>query len=155
MTAARYLLLALFPALLLAACGDPIGAACHFEGSGFTASDNCRHRCLQYRAVVCPDGTTLKPQICSGRPQCGPGACPAGEVCYHVNDPFEKESYCLPADICGRQSAAGLAAWEQVSLAISRQSIAAWEAKRQARTKLKATAPAQKIPSAHSPANQQ
>ena len=154
MMAAGYLLLALFPALLLVACGDPIGAACHFEGSGFTASDNCRHRCLQYRALVCPDGRTLKPQICSGEPLCEPGACPAGQVCYHVNDPFEKESYCLPADICGRQSAAGLAAWEQASLEISEKSVAAWEAKQQLRSKLNATAPAEDIPSAHSTANQ-
>lgn len=62
--------------------------------------------------------------------------------CYHVNDPFEKESYCLPADICGQQSAAALAAWEQASLAISEKSLAAREAKKLRLGELKPTAPA-------------
>lgn len=146
MTRADCGLLALGMCLLLAGCGDPVGASCRFEGSGFTASDNCRHRCLQYREIVCPDGRAIRPQICSGERQCVPGSCPDGQVCYHVDDPFELESYCVPADVCGGQSARALERWEQASLATSRETLAEWQAKQQRRGKLTPTAPAQALP---------
>ena len=139
-------LLALGMCLLLAGCGDPIGTSCRFQGSGFTASDNCRHRCLEHRRIVCPDGRAIRPQICSGRRQCAPGSCPGGQVCYHVDAPFELESYCVPADICGSQPAGVLKRWEQASLATSRETLAEWQVKKQQRGQLTPTAPAQALP---------
>ncbi|MEM7099808.1 MAG: hypothetical protein AAF541_16190 [Pseudomonadota bacterium] len=128
--------------VLIAACGDPIGTACQFEGSGFTASDNCRYRCLEYRAISCPDGTQIQgPKICSGAQQCEPGSCPSGQTCYHVPDPFEKESYCLPADICGELSSHAIGLWEKESKAVSDELVAEWETK-QARRQNQVTSPA-------------
>lgn len=101
--------------LLVAGCGDNIGAACEITGSGFTAKHNCRVKCLYYNDVQCPDGSTLKPQMCSGASNCNPGSCPDGQICYSYDDPFEKESYCVPATLCGEQTDAALAAWERES----------------------------------------
>ncbi|MEZ5597869.1 MAG: hypothetical protein R3E84_16030 [Pseudomonadales bacterium] len=97
-------------------CKDPIGTTCSFEGSGFTASDNCRHRCLDTRSIQCPDGREIRPRMCSGAPGCEPGTCAANEVCYHVADPFEVESYCLPANVCGPLDADALADWSTHSM---------------------------------------
>ncbi len=118
----------------LAGCGDPIGAPCEFSGSGFTASDNCRHRCLEHRSITCPDGTVIqRPKICSGARQCEPGGCANGQACYHVSDPFNKESYCLPNNLCGPLSAEEIAFWESSSKAAADELIAEWEAKKQKR----------------------
>ncbi len=133
--------------LLLFGCGDPPGTACSMTGSGFSASDNCRHRCLQHQNIVCPDGNSISPDICSGKRQCNPGGCPDGQLCYHVNDPFEKESYCVVADICGVQTLDVLAAWEQSSLKAAEESMAIWTEKQNRRGELKVTAPAEKQPS--------
>lgn len=119
-------------ALLLSGCGDPIGTPCKFSGSGFTASDNCRYRCLEHRTIHCPDDTVLAgPKVCSGQRQCNPGECPNGQTCYHVPDPFKKESYCIDSNLCGDYSAAELSAWELDAKRISDEKIAAWQAKQQ------------------------
>ncbi len=65
--------------------------------------------------------------------QCDPGGCPDGQVCYHVADPFDKESYCLPAGICGPMSAGELAVWEATSRAKAEELIGQWQAKKQKR----------------------
>jgi len=98
--------------LLAAGCGDTIGAACKITGSGFTAKHNCRVKCLYYNDVQCPDASSFKPQICSGASDCDPGSCPDGQACYSYEDPFEKKSYCVPANICGEQPDETLTAWE-------------------------------------------
>lgn len=121
--------------LMLAACGDPVGSACDFVGSGFTASDNCRHFCLEHRAINCPDGAQINPHICSGKRQCDSGGCPDGQVCYHVDDPFNKESYCVPDDICGPQSPEVLAIWEKATLKRSDDTLREWEEKKERRRK--------------------
>jgi len=126
--------------LLLSGCGDPIGTTCDFQGSGFTAKDNCRHRCLEHRRIECPDGTAIQGlKICSGSRQCNPGNCPDDQACYHVADPFKKESYCLPVDICGELSAEQAMLWESSSKAKSDELIEKWKAKKR---KLQQTKPA-------------
>ncbi len=118
--------------LVVGGCGDPIGSACKFTGSGFTASDNCRYRCLEHRSINCPDGSEIKgPKICSGARQCDPGGCTIGQACYHVSDPFNKESYCLPVNLCGDLSAEEIAQWELGSKTASDKLIAEWQAKKQ------------------------
>jgi len=119
--------------LVLAGCGDPIGTACGITGSGFHASDPCRHQCLQYRTVSCPDGTSLRPQFCSGRSGCEPGSCPAGQFCFTIDDPFNGESFCLPDTTCGDLSGEALAALEQTSLQRALQARAWAEQRRAAR----------------------
>lgn len=121
--------------LMLAACGDPIGSPCDFVGSGFTASDNCRHFCLEHRSISCPDGERINPHVCSGKRQCNPGGCPGGQVCYHVDDPFNRESYCVPDDICGPQSPEVLGIWEKATLKKSDETLREWEEKRERRRK--------------------
>ncbi len=135
MTTAKFASLALCSALLLFGCGDPIGAPCDFTGSGFTASDNCRHRCLEHRTIECPDGSEIKgPKVCSGRTQCDPGECGDGQVCYHVSDPFEKDSYCIENTMCGALETSELTAWEAASKSRSDELIKAWEEKQTRRT---------------------
>jgi hypothetical protein len=96
--------------------GEPVGASCEITGSGFQAHDNCRHKCLQYREVRCPSGNALQPRVCSGEANCQPGSCPSGQLCYHVPDRFNQESYCVLDDICGTplRGAEG-SAWELAS----------------------------------------
>jgi hypothetical protein len=125
--------------LLLGACGDPIGSPCRFQGSGFQASDNCRHQCMQTRNVVCPDGTNLRPEICSGRSQCEPGSCPQGQICYHVDD-LNMQSYCILADTCGELAPDTLHEWELKSYAVNRATVDAWEAKKRRMSKNKTPA---------------
>ncbi|MEM1230472.1 MAG: hypothetical protein AAGI15_08050 [Pseudomonadota bacterium] len=116
---------------LLSACGDPAGAPCAFEGSGFHASDNCRHRCLEHRTIHCPDGTAIvSPKVCSGPRQCSPGSCPVGQLCYHVQDSFSAESYCIDAGFCGLPDAAARSAWELDSKRIADALLAEQAAKR-------------------------
>lgn len=119
---------------LLSACGDPVGTSCHFTGSGFTASDNCRYRCLQHREVACPDGNNIRPKVCSGPQQCMPGGCPSGQTCYHINDPFNKESYCVSDNICGDQTPNVLLQWEKSSLAIAEKTLAEYAERKRQRT---------------------
>ncbi len=127
---------------ILAACGDPIGSPCEFVGSGFSAADNCAHRCLVHRTIHCPGGQIIQgPKICSGATQCDPGACGSGAVCYHTQDPFKKQSYCVPNDLCGELETDTLAEWEISSQQISQRLVADWELKQQRR---KSTQPAPK-----------
>ena len=104
---------ALLVLTLLSGCGDPAGHPCAIVGDGFHASDPCRHRCLSRWSVVCPDGEAVIPGVCSGAFGCRPGSCPAGQACYHDNDPFDDRSYCLPADVCGVQADDTLGRWER------------------------------------------
>jgi len=110
------LLAMLLGVITAAGCGDPIGSPCRFTGSGFTASDNCRYQCLETRNIVCPDGAQTRPQVCSGARHCSPGECPHGQVCYHVADPFEEQSYCVPETICGAYPTDALAKWSAQSV---------------------------------------
>ena len=107
--------------LLITGCGDPIGSACQIAGSGFTAKHNCRHKCLQYREIVCPDGQRIRSASCSGKPDCTPGSCASGQLCYHIQDPFERESYCVAGDICGQYPASALQQWERQSQSSAEQ----------------------------------
>jgi hypothetical protein len=87
--------------VLLAACGKPVGAPCKITGDGFHARHDCATKCLSRWSVTCPDGSRITPNVCAGRSTCQPGSCPAGQLCYHFDDPFEKRSYCIPDDVCG------------------------------------------------------
>ncbi|MEZ4280824.1 MAG: hypothetical protein R3F21_14590 [Myxococcota bacterium] len=89
--------LVLFPA----GCGDPPGAPCEIVGSGFQAHDSCRHRCLSRWQLTCPDGERITPGICTGAFGCEPGSCPAGQLCYADDDPFDDRSFCIPEQTCG------------------------------------------------------
>jgi len=109
---------------LLAGCGDPVGTPCTIKGSGFTASQDCQHRCLSHWHVICPDGEPIKPKTCSGKFGCVPGGCPQGQVCYHDVDPFDDRSFCVAANTCGDLDAAELQAWELTTVAQQNQVIA-------------------------------
>lgn len=103
-------------ALLLVACGKPVGTPCEIVGSGFTASHDCATKCLSRWRVACPDGESVLPKVCAGEANCAPGACPDGQLCYHFDDPFETRSYCVPDSVCGAPltGAAG-AEWEALA----------------------------------------
>ena len=132
-------MISLLATALLTACGgDPIGAPCEFKGSGFSAGDNCRYRCLDTRQIICPDGSSLRPSQCSGASGCEPGGCPDGQVCYAIDDPFNRESYCVPADLCGGLSPAALDGWEQESFERAAATRALYEEKRRRREAAKA-----------------
>ena len=135
-------LVGLYILIGLAGCGDPIGTPCAIQGSGFHASDECRHRCLQYRKITCPGGDLVNPHICSGPKQCVPGSCPDGQTCYHIADPFNEESYCVPSDVCGAMNAAQLRQWENQSAAIASKLRTEYEARRERRMKGSASSPA-------------
>lgn len=120
-------------AFVLVGCGDPIGAPCDFQGSGFTATNNCRYRCLEHRPIDCPGGARINPHICSGPQQCMPGSCTDGQVCVHTDDPFQKESFCVPADVCGVLGVEALADWEQATLQKSANTLRIWKEKQERR----------------------
>lgn len=100
---------------LPAACGDPAGAPCTIEGSGFTARDPCANKCLERWTITCPGNRDVHASLCSGRETCEPGSCPEGQACYSFNDPFDVVSYCVPLEACFQDS-------------IPRNEIFAWEA---------------------------
>ena len=81
--------------------GDPVGESCRITGSSFFASHDCTHKCLQHRQIICPSGDRIRPKVCSGKADCDPGNCPDGQVCYTIDDPYNRESYCVHNDICG------------------------------------------------------
>ena len=131
-------------ALLLAACGDPVGMPCQIVGSGFTASHDCATKCLSRWSVLCPGGDSVMPNVCAGARDCAPGQCPDGQLCYHFDDPFEERSYCVPATVCGAELTGGAArAWEleaQALAAASREKSA--ERKRRREQAIRAGQPA-------------
>lgn len=97
-------------------CGKSAGSPCAITGSGFHARHDCRSKCLSRWRVVCLDGSAIIPGVCAGREGCALGSCPAGQICYHFDDPFEVRHYCIPDDVCG----GGLSAeerqrWEQAA----------------------------------------
>lgn len=112
-------------ALVLAACGKPVGTPCSIEGSGFTASHDCATKCLARWKLTCPGGNTVTPAICAGREGCSPGSCPAGQACYTFDDPFDERSYCVPDNVCGALPTTALMQWEQDSAAVAAASRAA------------------------------
>ena len=128
--------LALALSIALSGCGHPAGTACQIRGSGFTASHDCAHRCLSRWTITCPDGTRLSPNTCSGAFDCTPGSCPAGQVCYSDDDPFEARSYCVMADTCGTLDPAALHAWELDTL--DRQTAVLAERDKRQRRRLEA-----------------
>lgn len=130
---AAWLLPALLAVLLSGCSGDPIGTACKFEGSGFHASTNCQYRCLETRAIQCPEGNVIRPAVCSGTIGCQPGGCGPGQVCYTMQDPFEEESFCVTANLCGSYQATTLADWEQTSASSAATLRAEYEARKRRR----------------------
>jgi len=114
----------------IVACGNPIGTPCSITGSGFTASHDCSEKCLYYNSIRCPDGQTLEPKICSGASGCKPGSCPDGQVCYSYDDPFEEQSYCIPASLCGSLSGDELENWETDASMRAAQKRSDWARKR-------------------------
>lgn len=115
---------------LLAACGKPAGSPCSITGSGFTASHDCKTKCLSRWGVNCPDGSRVTPGVCAGREGCTPGSCPDGLACYSFDDPIEERSYCLPETVCGSAlSADARLSWEQHSADAAAAKRAAWSAK--------------------------
>ncbi len=128
---------------LVCACGEPVGSPCQIVGDGFHARDACAHRCLSRWSITCPGGEAVVPGVCSGDFGCSPGSCPSGQVCYHDNDPFDDRSYCLPADVCGAQSADVLTRWERRTLDRQEEIRAARRAPPALRAKPVPTAPAE------------
>lgn len=112
-------------ALLLVGCGNPAGTPCETTGSGFTASHDCKYRCLSRWTVACPDGNRVTPGTCSGAFECSPGSCPDGQVCYHDADPFDDRSFCVMANTCGNLSGAALRDWELKTVLRQNEVIAA------------------------------
>lgn len=112
---------ALLAALLaVGGCGgSPVGEPCELTSGalGFGFDDPCASKCLQLSTVTCADGSTARQAVCAGRRGCDPGGCPAGQVCYSFEDPFEVEDFCIPAQICGTPpaSSAEALAWERAS----------------------------------------
>lgn len=122
--------------MILGACGDPAGARCELSSGalGFGFSDDCQGRCLALTTVTCPDNQELKRSICSGAEDCTPGSCGSAQACYAVPDPFETESFCVPADFCGAPlDDAALSTWEAQSHDIARAVREEWAAKRKLR----------------------
>lgn len=95
------LAMGLCASLWLVGCGKPAGSLCAFQGDGFQSRHNCATQCLARWSVRCPDGSSLRPTVCAGRQGCTPGSCPAGQVCYSFDDPFEDRGYCVPDNLCG------------------------------------------------------
>ncbi|MEZ5573912.1 MAG: hypothetical protein R3E64_18140 [Halioglobus sp.] len=129
------LFIVVYVVLLQSGCRDPIGTPCIIEGTGFTASHNCRGKCLYYNAVICPDGRAVVPKFCSGATQCEPGSCPDGQVCYNYDDPFDEKNYCIPDDLCGPMSSENRSAWEREALLRAQSTRAKWARKRPMATK--------------------
>jgi hypothetical protein len=101
-------------ALTSARCGGAAGAPCTTKDSSFFARSGCATQCLDVRSIVCPSGERVSPHICAGEKSCAVGGCPSGQACYHIDDPFEVEAYCVPASVCPDLpgDAAALRAWE-------------------------------------------
>lgn len=111
--------------LTLAACsGDPAGTPCETVGSGFTASHDCKHRCLSRWSVTCPNGDKVVPNTCSGSFECSVGSCPDGQVCYFDDDPFDDRSFCVMANTCGDATSDELRRWELQTRAVQAEVIA-------------------------------
>lgn len=117
----------------LVGCGSTSGTPCETTGSGFTASHNCQHRCLSRTSIFCPSKERILPKVCSGAPDCEPGSCPQGEVCYTINDAFEDVSYCIPETVCGDIDKQELAAWERFTKQLAGQTRLEQELKEQRR----------------------
>ncbi len=124
-------------AAFLFSCGDSAGEACQIAGSGFHASDPCRHKCLSRWKITCPDGQRVQPNQCTGTFDCAPGSCPSGQVCYHDNDPFEDRSFCVADRICGPADTETLKRWEMQTKARQVQVRLEREEKRRLRSELK------------------
>lgn len=147
MTASLASCLALSLSLLVGCAGDPMGADCEFRGSGFHASTNCRYRCLETRAIECPDGALIRPAVCSGKTDCSPGDCAEGTVCYTMQDAFSEESFCIPRDLCGDYPENALAAWEKEKQVAAAALRAEYEERRRLRERnAQQTAPATSLP---------
>jgi hypothetical protein len=117
---------------VLPGCGEPAGTPCSITGSGFTASHDCATKCLSRWSVNCPDGSRVQPAVCAGEEGCKPGDCPDGQICYHFDDPFEVQSYCIPDTVCrAATDAAARARWEQEAMAVAAALRAEYEAKSQ------------------------
>lgn len=116
---------------LLAAvgCGAGPGEPCATSGSGFTASDPCRSKCLDRWGIECPGGETIHPGLCAGREGCEPGACPDDQICYRFNDPFENRTFCIPRTVCPDAPADedGRRRWEELSIERAEKTRAEYE----------------------------
>ncbi len=104
------------------------GTPCQITGDGFHASNPCRHKCLSRWSLACPDQTRVTPNVCTGAFACTPGSCPAGQVCYHDDDPFDDRTFCVPDNVCGDLSQPELTEWELSTLARQKDIIEQREA---------------------------
>ncbi len=131
----RHAALLVCAAVILGACGKPVGTPCTITGSGFHARQDCATKCLARWNVACPDGTRVLPNVCAGRETCQPDSCPKGQFCYHFDDPFDERSYCIPDDVCGAPPSAELRLrWETDSLERAAATRSHMRAKHGART---------------------
>lgn len=100
--------------------GDPVGTPCALDkpgALGFGFDDPCDAKCLALWDITCPDGSSVRPGVCSGEEGCTPGGCGDGQVCYAFDDPFETRVYCVPDDVCGPLTPEEAATWERSSRA--------------------------------------
>lgn len=116
----RGLLVVLGTVLALAGCGGtPVGEQCKLTTGtmGFGFDDPCTTKCLELETVTCADGSTVRKAVCAGKEGCNPGSCPDGQACYSFEDPFDKEFFCIPDDICDAPPATAdeRLAWERDS----------------------------------------
>ncbi|MCO4772037.1 MAG: hypothetical protein KDA24_18540 [Deltaproteobacteria bacterium] len=89
----------LLPFLLLlglSGCGLSSGQPCEVSGDGFTRNDPCEDTCVEW-AVLCDDGTSVVPDICSGSSCTDDNSCIAGWGCAQIN---ATDSVCLPETLC-------------------------------------------------------
>ncbi len=114
---------------VVAGCGKAVGEPCETKGSGFTASHSCKTKCIDRWGVRCPSDQIVRPGVCAGESECEVGQCPAGQACYHFDDPIEDRSYCLPSDVCGSLESSALEQWERDAEATAAASRAAWKKK--------------------------
>lgn len=124
--------------ILLAGCGGSrIGEECKLTSGalGFGFDDPCRTKCLELEEVICADDTRVRKAVCAGREGCDPGSCGEGEICYSFEDPFDKDFFCIPDDICGSPpaTAAERLDWELASRQRSDEMRSRFEAKRRRR----------------------
>jgi hypothetical protein len=89
-------LLPVLVVLALAGCGLDPGDPCEASGDGFTRTDPCETQCIEW-PVLCADGSTATPDMCSGSSCSSDASCLTGWGCVQVN---ATDSVCLPQSVC-------------------------------------------------------
>lgn len=103
--------------LVGAGCRGSVGAPCRTQDSGSFARSGCATKCLDLWVVCCPNGERVSPSVCAGEKNCTIGRCPAGQICYHFDDPVEVQAYCIPTSLSAdlRDTVEDRAAWEEAA----------------------------------------